>query len=486
MPQVKRETFTESKVAEWTRTPPEKEKNYWDLKTRGLGVRVRPSGGASYVFRYSVNGKAERVTLGPIPGFTLADARDEAESLRLSASAARTDASLSPRALQRAAKVKAKQDTTPRTFGALVNAYLADRGPALAVSTVSEYRRMLGSRALAGLRARQANEVTRTDLRELRDAIAKHGTGSTKTPAPKMAKRLWVMIGACYRWAITEEWGDITRDPTYTPRTSSKKARSEQETTRKQSRTVEQYAAVGAALRQSLTDGLPVAPSLANKKRGGLSKARKAKLTGRKRGEYKKHETPRLTKGDAVQVASLMFLMLTGWRRGEVYGLRWRDVREHDAVAVLLETKSGRSVRPLGTAALTLLQERKQVVEGAPLAEPDALVFPMPRGSVKRPEPRHLWYAVRHAAGITARLHDLRHSFASMMRKATGLHDGIVGAAIGHTGTGMTSRYGEVAEAYVKAAVDRTSMAIELALRGEAAQVTALARPQLPTVLRIA
>jgi integrase len=345
---------------------------------------------------------------------------------------------------------------------------------------------MLGSKALAGLRARQANEVTRTDLRDLRDAIAKHGTGSTKTPAPKMAKRLWVMIGACYRWAITEEWGEIEKDPTYTPRTSSKKARSEQETPRKQSLTVEQYAAVGEALRRSLTDGLPVAPTLAKKKRGGLSEARKAKLTGKKRGPYKKSETPRLTKGDAVQVASLMFLMLTGWRRGEVYTLRWRDVREHDAVAVLPETKTGRSVRPLGTAALTLLKERKNAVENTPQAEPDALVFPMPSGSAKRPEPRHLWYAVRHAAGITARLHDLRHSFASMMRKATGLHDGIVGAAIGHTGTGMTSKYGEVADTHVRAAADTTSEAVALALRGEVARVLELTKPKPRPDLRIA
>lgn len=478
MPKLNRTTFTESKVADWTRTPPAKEKNYWDIKARGLGLRVRPTGGASYVFRYSVNGKAERVTLGPIPGLTLADARREAEAHRLSASAAKTDASLSPRALHRVAKAKAKRDSTPRTFGALVDAFLADRGPALATSTVTEYRRMLGGKALAGLRARQANEVTRTDLRELRDAIAKHGTGGTKTPAPKMAKRLWVMIGACYRWAVTEEWGEITKDPTYTPRTSSKKARSEQETPRKQSLTVEQYAAAGEALRRSLTDGLPVAPTLAKKKRGGLSEARKAKLTGRKRGPYKKSETPRLTKGDTVQVASLMFLALTGWRRGEVYGLRWSEVNERDAVADLLETKTGRSVRPLGTAALDLLKERKKAVEGTTAAEPDALVFPMPGGSVKRPEPRHLWYAVRHAAGITARLHDLRHSFITMVRKTTGFNNDIIASVVGHSGDSMTAKYGDVSDAHAQLAADTASEAIALALKGEVAKVIELTTPK--------
>jgi integrase len=474
---AERHRFTETKVDAWTKTPPSKETLYWDSDVKGLGVRVRATGGASYVFRYSLHGKAERITLGGIPGLTLADARAQARDWAAGASAAKTNASLAPRALHRAEKAKAKRVATARTFGDLVKAYLADRAPVLAPATHAEYTRMLTGKALAGLRARRANEVTRTDVREVVNAIAKHGTGASKHPAPKMARRVWVMIGACYRWAITEEWGEIAKDPTYSPKTGGKKARSEQEQPRKQSLTVEQYAAVGDALRRSLTDGLPVAPTLSTKKRGGLSKARKAKLTGKKRGPYKKAEAPRLTKANPVQVASLRFLALTGWRRGEVYSLRWRDLRENDATAVLPETKTGLSVRPLGKAALDLLAERKKAVEGTPDAEPDALVFPMPGRSTKRPEPRHLWYAVRHAAGTTARLHDLRHSFITMCRRF-GYHDGLTASVVGHAGAGMTAKYGDVADERVRAAVEDVSEAIALAMRGHTARVLELTKPK--------
>jgi integrase len=173
----------------------------------------------------------------------------------------------------------------------------------------------------------------------------------------------------------------------------------------------------------------------------------------------------------------LTFLAVTGWRRSEVYTLRWRDVREADGVAVLLETKTGRSVRPLGAAALALLKERRKLVDGTPSAEADALVFPMPGGSIKRPEPRHLWYAVRHAAGVSARLHDLRHSFITMSRRF-GFHDGITGAVVGHAGSGMTAKYGDVADERVKAAVDDVSGAIALALKGNTARVLELTKPK--------
>lgn len=46
--------------------PREREYTVWDSKVPGLGVRVRPSGGRSYVMLRQTNGRSRRVTLGPV------------------------------------------------------------------------------------------------------------------------------------------------------------------------------------------------------------------------------------------------------------------------------------------------------------------------------------------------------------------------------------------------------------------------------------
>ena len=48
---------------------------YWDDDLTGFGVRVRPSGGKSYVFRYRLgggrSGQLRKLTLGPIGSYSL-------------------------------------------------------------------------------------------------------------------------------------------------------------------------------------------------------------------------------------------------------------------------------------------------------------------------------------------------------------------------------------------------------------------------------
>lgn len=86
------------------------------------------------------------------------------------------------------------------------------------------------------------------------------------------------------------------------------------------------------------------------------------------------------------------------------------------------------------------------------------------RSNVRRP-----WAVVRYAAGLAsaesaeaavARLHDLRHSFTTVVR-GLGYGDHVIAALIGHTVRGgMTSRYGDVPDALVRAAADAVSAEI--------------------------
>ena len=57
--------------------PREKEYTVWDTRLAGLGVRVRPGGGKSYVLLQRSGGRSRRVSLGPVSLRTVAEARRE-------------------------------------------------------------------------------------------------------------------------------------------------------------------------------------------------------------------------------------------------------------------------------------------------------------------------------------------------------------------------------------------------------------------------
>ena len=57
--------------------PREREYTVWDSRVPGLGVRVRPSGGRSYVLLRDAGGRSSRVSLGPVSVKGIAEARRE-------------------------------------------------------------------------------------------------------------------------------------------------------------------------------------------------------------------------------------------------------------------------------------------------------------------------------------------------------------------------------------------------------------------------
>ena len=57
--------------------PREREYTVWDNHVAGLGVRVRPSGGRSYVLLEDIGGRSKRVPLGPVSLKTVAEVRRE-------------------------------------------------------------------------------------------------------------------------------------------------------------------------------------------------------------------------------------------------------------------------------------------------------------------------------------------------------------------------------------------------------------------------
>ena len=86
-------------------------------------------------------------------------------------------------------------------------------------------------------------------------------------------------------------------------------------------------------------------------------------------------------------------------------------------------------------------------------------ILEQPRSDLNRP-----WARIRaHAQLDGFRLHDLRHSFASV-GASSGLGLTIVGKLLGHKDASTTARYAHLADDPLRRAADSISIALNLAL----------------------
>jgi integrase len=148
-------------------------------------------------------------------------------------------------------------------------------------------------------------------------------------------------------------------------------------------------------------------------------------------------------------VALTRFLLLTGWRRGEGLGLRAAELDLARRTATLGDSKTGRSVRPLSTAAVKLLRSEEKA------HKPDSLIFPASRGDGLMTGYPKLWARIAELAKLRTDVtpHVFRHSFASLASDM-GYSEPTIAALIGHAGRSITSRYVHSADAVLLAAAD--------------------------------
>ena len=145
-------------------------------------------------------------------------------------------------------------------------------------------------------------------------------------------------------------------------------------------------------------------------------------------------------------VGATQFLALTGWRPGEALRLRWSELDLNRRTALLADTKTGRSMRPLSRAACDVLRH---------VPRSSALVFPATRGDGPMMGFRKLWNRILKlselASDVTPNV--LRHSFTSLGADL-GYTESTIGAIVGHKGRTMTSRYMHSADAVLLSAAD--------------------------------
>jgi integrase len=281
------------------------------------------------------------------------------------------------------------------TVSYLAERYIEEHLPKKRQGSQLEDRSMIATRVLPALGALKVADVTFSDIDGLHRKITKGGT-------PLRANRVVALLSKMFALAI--KWRMRTDNP---------------------------------------CRGVERNPE--NKRTRYLSGAEIAALTDA------------LTKHDDQQAANIVrSLLFTGARRGEVLAAKWEDIDLESGVW----TKPGATTKqktlhrvPLSAPARLLLWELKATaVEGE-------YVFPG-RARGHRVEIKSNWARLCKAARITgARVHDLRHTYASIAA-SSGASLPTIGALIGHSQAQTTHRYAHLLDDPLRAATERVGSII--------------------------
>ena len=369
--------------------PPGKDREFlWDDAMSGFGVAAFPSGKKVYVAQYRHGGRSRRATIGEHGRLTPDEARSEAKQLL-----GIVEAGSDPIAERRAAR-------EVRTFKAVAEDFLTlHAATKRKARTVAEYRRILQAHILPVIGARRIVDVRRAD-------VARLHAGLVRTPYE--ANRTLAVVSAVWNWAAR-------RDEVAAPGNPAKAIERYPGQGRERFLTSGEFSRLGDALRLAETTGLPW------------------QVDNTKKAKHAAKAENRLRTLDPFAIAAIRLLILTGARLREILDAQWQHVDLERGVIFLPDSKTGRKPVYLSAAAQSVLASLPRVT-GNPH------IIPGERESAPKADLKKPWAAVTKAASLDGvRLHDLRHSFASIGAGASmGLP--IIGKLLGHTQAATTHR----------------------------------------------
>jgi integrase len=345
------------------------EREYKLSDAGGLYLLVKPNGARLWNQAYRFAGKQKKLSHGPYPTLTLADARrlrDEAKKLLASG--------IDPGANKRAAKL-AVATSAGDTFGALADEYLsriADEGAAPA--TIEKNRWMLVDLAGPALGKRPIAEITPAEILVFLQQIERSGRRET-------ARRLRSVIGTVFRLAVATL--RAKDDPTVPLRGALK--------------------APQVRHRAAITDGKQLGALLASI------------------DVYDGWPTLR---------CALQFTALTFARPGEVRGALWDEIDLENAVW-RIDGKRTKVRRPhdvpLSRQAVAVLADVKEV------ARASALVFPSIRSNKRPLSENSMNSALRRLGFTQDEMtaHGFRAAASSILNEK-GYRPDVIEAALGH------------------------------------------------------
>lgn len=392
--------------------PPKGNKITYDSDVKGFGVRVTAAGARAFILNYRTrSGRERRYTIGAYPDWKTTAAREEAKELKK-----RIDVGEDPMA-----EVEADRDA--KTVADLCERFEEEHLTKKRPSTRRDYKALIDREILPAFKHKKVMEIEFTDIDSLHRKISKR--------APYLANRTVAVLSKMFGLAIKWKW-----------RTDNPAKGIERNEEQKRHRYL------SPAELKNLTSALA------------------AML-------------------DQQGANIIRLLLLTGARRGEVLTARWDQFDLTEGVW----TKPGSTTKqktlhrvPLSAPARQLLVELRES------AKDDAeYVFPGRGGKGSREEIKKAWHDVCVAAGIvtveivkdggkertivkpSARIHDLRHTYASVLA-SSGLSLPIIGALLGHSQPATTARYSHLMDDPLRQATERVG-AIVMPSHGDGAEI---------------
>jgi integrase len=184
-------------------------------------------------------------------------------------------------------------------------------------------------------------------------------------------------------------------------------------------------------------------------------------------------------------VLAIQLLLLTGRRKGEIVNLRWNEIDFADGIMKLKDSKVGARDYQLATSVIALLRDEydKRIEELQTSAELQSeaeaqlqtqFVIRGQGGKGPLAGLQNIWERLRSKADLNdVRLHDLRHSYASVAIDQ-GMDLARVKELLGHRDIGTTQRYVHLYRDAVTQTVNAVETGLMEALRG---RPSAIAQP---------
>jgi len=156
-------------------------------------------------------------------------------------------------------------------------------------------------------------------------------------------------------------------------------------------------------------------------------------------------------------ILAVRLLIFTGCRLNEIMTLKWEHFDFADRALRLPDSKTGAKVVHLGQPAIEHLQAAVRIKDN-----PWVITGTLEGKRLSDLQP--FWQRVRARAGLKdARIHDLRHTFASTA-VASGQGLPMIGKLLGHTQVQTTARYAHLAADPVRSAADCVASSLQQAL----------------------